>query len=64
MTTQKVVRTYNYDWKQSGKTLEYKELEKLLNDGYYVVMSNVFNGKEGQTQYIEYIVEKQEHPDK
>jgi len=55
---QKVVRTYSLDWTAGGKKIEDRYLIEALNEGYLVVMSNSFNGKNGETQYVEYIVEK------
>lgn len=54
MKTQKVVRTFSNGW-----NINTSRLEEVLKDGYYVVFVTPFI-KNGSTDYVEYIVQKDE----
>lgn len=55
MKKQKVVRTY-----PNGYTHTTSYLQKMLDEGYYVIMCNKLTFK-ANTEVLEYIVEKEEN---
>ena len=55
MKKQKVVRTYPKNYTHTTDLLE-----KVLDEGYYVVMCNKITFKDN-TEVLEYIVEKEEN---
>ena len=57
MKKQKVVRTYPNNYTYTTHTTDL--LEEVLNEGYCVVMCNKITFK-GNTEILEYIVEKEE----
>ena len=54
MKKQKVVRTYPNGWTHTKG-----DLQKAMDEGYYVVMCNKMTLKDN-TEVLEYIVEKEE----